>query len=208
MSPDPAPGDRLTPPPPRDAGAAPASVASTSCDAPLLRPARADDVEQLVALTQAAYRGEGGWTTEAHLVGGARTDADEVRAMLEDPSISLIVAEEGATLHGCCYTHREPADEHGIVRAELGLFAVAPSAQGRGLGGRLLEAQAAALRADGVDVLMIRVLQSRPELHAWYLRRGFVPVGRSVPFPGNPAELKVAGLGMDVMERELHPARD
>ena len=29
------------------------------------------------------------------------------------------------------------------------------------------------LAADGVDVLMIQVLQSRPELHRWYERHGF-----------------------------------
>ena len=51
---------------------------------------------------------------------------------------------------------------------------------------------------------MIQVLQSRPELHSWYERHGFVRTGQAVPFPGDPARLKVGGLGMDVMERPLH----
>lgn len=185
---------------------------------PVLRRARAEEVEQIVDLVQAAYRGEGGWTTEAHLVDGHRTDAAEVRAMLADPAVTLLVAVEEARdgagadddaaerVLGCCYTHREPADPAGIVRAELGLFAVDPAAQGSGIGGRLLEAQADALAADGVDVLMIRVLQSRPELHRWYERHGFTRIGRSVPFAGDVALLKVEGLGMDVMERGLTPA--
>lgn len=108
----------------------------------VLRTAADDDVPELVDLVQAAYRSEGGWTTEAHLVDGHRTDADEIRAMLADPQVTLLVAELDGDLAGCCYTHREPADEAGPSRAELGLFAVHPAMQSRGLGGRLLEAQA------------------------------------------------------------------
>lgn len=169
-----------------------------------LRPARDADVPGLVDLVQAAYRGEGGWTTEAHLVAGSRTDVDEVRAMLADQAVTLLVAEdEVGRVLGCCYTRCEPSGPDGIRRAELGLFAVHPAAQSRGLGARLLEAQAGRLRAAGVDVLVIQVLQARPELHAWYLRHGFAPTGRSVPFAGEADQLKLDGLGMDVMERPL-----
>ena len=172
-----------------------------------MRPALDQDVPQIVDVVQAAYRGEGGWTTEAHLVDGHRTDAAEVRGMLADPAVTLLVAVEDARVRGCCYTRREPpAADDGIVRAELGLFAVDPAAQGGGLGGRLLEAQAQSLAADGVDVLMIQVLQSRPELHRWYERHGFTRTGRAVPFAGDAAMLKVAGLGMDIMERPLAAA--
>lgn len=211
-----------------------------------IRPAREDDVEHIVALAQAAYRGTGGWTTEAHLVTGTRTDSTEVRDMVADPAVTHLVAvrtssgtapadadpgaegeqstaregehgtaregtAEGADegiredeIVGCCYTRREPADADGLVRAELGLFAVHPSAQSRGIGRSLLTAQSDHLQRDGVDVLMIRVLQSRPELHAWYERHGFVRTGVAVPFAGDPAGLQIAGLGMDVMERPLH----
>lgn len=219
-----------------------------------LRPATDGDVPAVVDLVQLAYRGEGGWTTEAHLVSGSRTHAAEVREMLADPAVTLLAAEidtvdgldgldtladasgpdsveaaddapttspghaehaeqpghaadspapSGPRVVGCCYTRQEPADEEGITRAELGLFAVHPGLQSRGLGGRLLEAQAEHLREAGIEILMIRVLQSRPELHAWYERHGFVRTGASVPFAGNPDWLQVEGLGMDVMERPL-----
>jgi GNAT superfamily N-acetyltransferase len=174
-----------------------------------LRPAQEADVPAIVDVVQRAYRGEGGWTTEAHLVKGSRTHADDVRAMLADDAVTLIVAEttvgEDPTVRlvGCCYTHREPAEGESASRAELGLFAVDPAAQSRGLGGLLLETQAETLREAGVEVLMIRVLQSRPELHAWYERHGFARTGLAVPFPGDPARLVVEGLGMDVMERPL-----
>ncbi|MDN5821247.1 MAG: GNAT family N-acetyltransferase, partial [Brachybacterium sp.] len=45
-----------------------------------LRPATDGDVPELVDLVQSAYRREGGWTTEVHLVAGHRTDAAELRA--------------------------------------------------------------------------------------------------------------------------------
>lgn len=171
--------------------------------APALRQAADGDVPEIVDLVQAAYRGAGGWTTEMHLVDGHRTDADEVRSMLASEQVTLLVAEQDGMLVGCCYTRRDPADEHGITRAELGLFAVHPSIQARGLGGRLLEAQAELLREAGTDVLMIQVLQGRPELHEWYRRHGFTPVGEAIPFAGNPEWLKVADLGMEIMERPL-----
>lgn len=227
------PASTSTPPP------APATASASTI---AIRPAREDEVDSIVQLAQAAYRGNGGWTTEAHLVTGTRTDSSEVREMIADPAVTLLVAvlapsetvrddaeserhgdgsaghdhstestestenteNTESTIVGCCYTRREPADADGLTRAELGLFAVHPSAQSRGLGRRLLEAQSDHLQHAQVDVLMIRVLQSRPELHAWYERNGFVRTGVAVPFAGDPAGLQVEGLGMDVMERPLH----
>ena len=129
-----------------------------------------------------------------------RERAEELLRELAGPDGSSGPAGE---VVGCCYTRREPTDADGVDRAELGLFAVHPSVQSRGLGARLLEAQAEHQRTAGVDMLMIQVLQSRPELHAWYERHGFVPTGHSVPFAGEADWLKVEGLGMDVMERPL-----
>ena len=182
---------------------APRTLADQRPTPVVLRPAGDADVPALVDLVQAAYRGEGGWTTEAHLVGGRRTDAREVRAMLADPRVTLLVAGRDGSPLGCCYTRRDSPGADGVARAELGLFAVHPSAQGRGLGSQLLEAQATVQREAGVEVLEIQVLQRRPELHAWYERHGFTAVGREVPFAGDPDRLKVDGLGMEIMERRL-----
>lgn len=166
--------------------------------APRIREAREEDVEAILAVVEAAYRGEGGWTTEAHLVGGTRTQAREVRDLLADPGVILLVAEtEDGTVRGCCYTARHGED------AELGLFAVYPRAQSGGIGGRLLEAQVERRREAGARAVEIHVLQNRPELHAWYRRHGFVPTGATIPFPGAADDLRVAGLRMEVMQRPL-----
>lgn len=172
-----------------------------------IRPATAQDVPGILPVVEDAYRGEGGWTTEAHLVRGARTDADEVAGMVADDDVVLLVAVgPDDQVVGCCYTHREGPDDLGRSSAELGLFAVAPRAQAGGIGATLLEAQAELLSADGVEVLRIRVLESRPELHGWYRRHGFVPTGELLPFPGDPADLTVTGLRMVGMERPLPKA--
>ena len=60
-----------------------------------------------------------------------------------------------------------------------------------------IEAARQRLRERGIDRLMIQVLQSRPELRAWYERRGFEATGQVLPFPATG--LKVAGLRMDVL---------
>lgn len=185
------------------------------------RPARAEDVPAILRVVQAAYRGEGGWTTEAHLVRGERADAGDVHELLRDPAVVLLVAVQDTPaagvqhttavgpgsfpsgdavpgrIVGCVYTRRSGET------AELGLFAVDPHVQAGGIGGRLLEAQAELLAASGVRSLMIQVLQSRPELHAWYERRGFRKTGRVLPFPVDPALLKDPGLQMDEMVRSL-----
>lgn len=175
-----------------------------------VRPALPEDVPVLLPIIQGAYRGEGGWTTEAHLVGGTRTDEAELHSLLASADVLLLVAEEtggpGAGtappphVLGCCYSRR-----HG-ERAEVGLFAVRPSAQGRGVGRLLLEEHATRRAADGVRMLELHVLQSRPELRAWYERMGFVRTGRVDPFPADASLLKVSGLGMEEMVRELPAA--
>lgn len=162
-----------------------------------IREAGPADVDAIVTVVNRAYRTQGGWTTEEHLVGGDRAAAADVRAAIEDDVHLLLVAERDGSIVGCCYTELH---EDG---AELGLFAVDPTVQAGGVGGALMEEQARRRAAEGVARLNIRVLESRPELKAWYARRGFVATGETVPFAGNEADLKVVGLRMAVMVREL-----
>ncbi|MFE5776779.1 GNAT family N-acetyltransferase [Brachybacterium sp. NPDC056505] len=164
---------------------------------PAIREATPVDVEGIVRVVNLAYRTQGGWTTEEHLVGGARTDAEDVRAAIADDTHLLLVAERDGALVGCCYTDRQGDS------AELGLFAVDPTVQAGGVGGALMEEQAKRRADEGLASLHLRVLESRPELQAWYARHGFVETGEVVPFAGDAADLKVPGLGMAVMVRAL-----
>lgn len=142
----------------------------------LIRAAEADDVPELLDLVHSAYRGEAsraGWTTEADLIDGSRTDAEELRALLPD----LLVVEQEGALVGCCSLVPR-AD-----RAYFGLFAVRPGLQGGGIGSALLTAAEQRARDLGLHEVEMTVLSVRTELLAYYARRGYLPSGETRPFP-------------------------
>lgn len=140
------------------------------------RTATESDVEAIVALVATAYRGAGGaagWTTEAHLFHGPRTDAADVRATIARARDTLIVAEHDGAVSGCC-----TVTDLGDGRAYFGMFAVAPERQGGGLGRALLaEAERIAREELGAAEMTMTVIRSRSELLAWYERRGYRRTG-------------------------------
>ena len=145
-------------------------------------PAGRVEVARVVRLVESAYRGEAsrrGWTTEADLVGGRRTDEVAVGGLVDEPATTVLVAFDGPALVGCCALTDRPGRP-----ARLSMLAVAPDRQGGGVGRALLEA--AVRRAGevlGARAVDLAVLAPRPELRAWYARRGFVETGRTEPFP-------------------------
>jgi GNAT superfamily N-acetyltransferase len=140
------------------------------------RTAAPDDVDALVALVESAYRGDSsraGWTSEADLVDGQRTDATEVASLLE----SLVLAVEGDELVGCCNLVLH--DDH----AYFGMFAVRPLQQAAGTGSALLAEAERRASGAGARFVEMTVLAGREELIAFYLRRGYVDTGERRPFP-------------------------
>lgn len=166
------------------------------------RPAVPADVDRIVALVESAYRGDAsraGWTTEAHLNDGQRTDAGQVEALLGRPDSLVLLAETedpagtgpaappgaaatdtaaGATILGCCHVERT-----GPGTAYFGMFAVRPRLQGRGVGRSLLARAAATAAGWGCPQMRMTVIRQRPDLLAWYARLGFEPTGETEPFP-------------------------
>lgn len=150
---------------------------------PLLtfRPATAADVPALVALVNEAYRGEASpraWTTEAHLLDGPRTDAAALHDLLGAPGAAILQGFDAAGARvGCVHVQARP---DGLC---LGLLAVAPAAQARGVGRQLLAAADDWAQRRRCRVVKITVLAARPELLAWYERRGYARTGATEPFP-------------------------
>lgn len=146
------------------------------------RLAGSEDVEAIVKLVDSAYRGEpsrAGWTTEADLLAGQRTDAEAVREIIADNTNRLILAEAGGELVGCCRIQQE-----GAGRAYLGMFAVMPERQGAGIGHSLLvEAEGFAVQEWEVNEIRMTVIAQRADLIGWYERRGYRRSGESEPFP-------------------------
>jgi ribosomal protein S18 acetylase RimI-like enzyme len=172
-----------------------------------LRRAVAADRDRLVALVQSAYRGDAarqGWTTEAHLIDGQRVDPAMMDDLLADDHVDVLVGSIDGDTVACCEV-RAPQD--GGDSASFGMFAVAPSLQGSGLGGRVLaEAERLAAQQMGARRLTLLVIDLREELIAWYRRRGYRLTGERRPFPydderfGRPRQ---QGLAFVVLAKDL-----
>lgn len=139
------------------------------------------DVDALVALIESAYRGDTsrtGWTTEADILDGQRTDPESVRAVIKPPlSRMLVVESEGQPVACCQLEHRGSA-------AYFGMFAVRPGLQGAGLGKVVIaEAERTAQETWGVRAMQMSVISLREDLIAWYERRGYRRTGQMSPFP-------------------------
>ena len=146
----------------------------------ITRPATPTDVPGLTVLINRAYRGQGsrrGWTTEAHLFDGPRITEAALRILMRAPYTRFWCCHEPAQgLVGCVCLTRPPG-----YLLHVSLLAVAPEAQAHGVGRQLLqlaEQQARHLRCRYVEMT---VLAQRPDLLAWYGRRGYVATGASTP---------------------------
>ncbi|OYX13839.1 GNAT family N-acetyltransferase [Brevundimonas diminuta] len=146
------------------------------------RPAAPDDVPALHRLIESAYRGDSakaGWTHEADLLGGQRTDETELRDILADASRVLLLAEIDGVLTGCVQVAKQ-----GEGLAYLGLLTVDPRRQAGGLGRWLIAAaEAEAIDRFGATRMEMTVIRQRVELIAWYERRGYLLTGETRPFP-------------------------
>ncbi|MCP9993658.1 GNAT family N-acetyltransferase [Streptomyces albogriseolus] len=154
----------------------------TAADAALtFRDATDADVDALVELIESAYRGESsraGWTTEADILQGQRTDPEGVLEVVKAPDSRLLTVEREGRIVACCQL------EHRGDHAYFGMFAVSPALQGAGLGRAVIaEAERQARESWGVTEMHMTVITVREDLIAWYERRGYRRTGRTTPFP-------------------------
>lgn len=177
-------------------------MTARSADSLRFRFATAEDVASIVALVERAYRADdGGWTTEAHLISGRRTGADEVQDLVASASGGLLTLADRGEIVATCQLDRR--DDH----AYFGMFAVDPRRQARGLG-RALLAEAERIARDEWRCARMRmtVISARGDLIAWYERRGYRRTGVASPFPYGDArfgEPRVEGLRFDEFEKPL-----
>ena len=140
------------------------------------------DVPALVALVNSAYRGDSsraGWTTEADLLDGLRIDAERLKtAIANDADNAILIHEDEGHLVACVHLQRKDSSGY------LGILTTLPTRQGSGLGRAMIE-QAERFARDhwGSTSMEMTVLTLRPELVAWYERRGYAKTGERKPFP-------------------------
>ncbi|MCF2534849.1 GNAT family N-acetyltransferase [Streptomyces sp. FB2] len=147
----------------------------------VFRDATDADVDSIVALVESAYRGDSsraGWTTEADILVGRRTDPEGVLEVVKSPDSRLLTVERDGRIVACCQL------EHRGTYAYFGMFAVSPELQGAGLGKVIIaEAERQARATWGVTEMHMTVISVRNDLIAWYERRGYRRTGRMTPFP-------------------------
>ena len=142
------------------------------------------DLEAIAALVNSAYRGDSsraGWTTEADLVGGQRTDPESLRADLRSTPGAVILTmrdEPDGALLGSVWLEPKSAEVW-----YLGMLTVRPDLQARGLGRRMLQEAERYAAAQGARRMRMTVITVRDTLIAWYERRGYRRTGELLPFP-------------------------
>lgn len=171
----------------------------------VFRAATKADIETLHALVESAYRGasaKAGWTHEADLLDGQRTDVQELSDIIADVDQRITLAFADGDLVGCVNV-----SDKGDGRGYLGMLTVDPVRQAGGLGRRLIEAAEQGAVSDfGSGVMEMTVIAQRKELIAYYERRGYVLTSETRPFPLHDprfGDAKRDDLYFVVMEKAL-----
>ncbi len=162
--------------------------------------ATAGDTDSLVRLVNSGYRGDEsrkGWTTEADLLEGIRTDRSAMQAMIEKENVVILKAiDQNEELAGCVYLEKQD------ISLYLGMLTVSPTLQGAGIGKQLLiaaEDTAAALQCERI---IMTVITERTELIDWYKRRGYSDTGMRKPFPMNDPKFGLPKKFLEFVEME------
>lgn len=168
-----------------------------------IEPAKLKHAVSLVELINSSYRGESsrlGWTTEADLLDGLRTDLADVTRLLTTSESMILIAEQDQQLIGSVHL------QHNGDYAQLGMLSVKPTLQNQGIGKQLISAaETIAQQQWRVKSMRMAVIPCREQLIAYYQRRGYGRTGETIPFPVNPAlwTPKINGLCLEWLEKVL-----
>jgi ribosomal protein S18 acetylase RimI-like enzyme len=169
---------------------------------PVVREARASDASWIAGHVNGCYRGDSsrqGWTTEADLLDGNRTDPQEIADLVEgQESVILLCLEQEALLAS---VHLKRSGD----AAELGMLSVVPTRQGEGVGKWLLAESERYIRQRwGSHKIVMTVITTREELISFYQRRGFERTGALKPFNLDPRNgIPRQPLQFEVLEKRL-----
>ena len=148
------------------------------------RPALLTDAPAIAAIVNSAYRGDSsrkGWTTEADILAGQRTDAQAIAELLNKPESWIVLGENLGDLKLLGSVHLERVHRDTCY---FGMFAIEPEIQSQGLGKKMIqEAERFALEELQCRHMEMTVIALREELIAFYERRGYFRTGETRPFP-------------------------
>lgn len=162
------------------------------------------DIPVLALLVNSAYRGESsrrGWTTEADILGGQRTDAEELSELIAAPESRILLAQQAGQIIASIHLKRTSSEA-----AYVGMLAVEPGLQQRGTGRALLmHAEQMARQSWQASEISMTVITLRTSLIAYYERLGYQRTGKLQPFPDDPryGVQKVSGLMLETLTKRF-----
>ena len=128
------------------------------------RNAGVDDVPGIVSLLNAAF------AMEWDFINRERTSAPEIAQYMTTGTF-FVVDGEGEGIGACMYLEQRGP------RLYLGMLAVSPAVQGRGLGKQMMTAALRHAASLGCETIDIRIVNRRTELPPFYRSLGFVDNG-------------------------------
>ena len=146
----------------------------------MITKATVEDIPVLTILINAAYRGETskkGWTTEAHLLEGKRTNEDEMTEIILAPANTILKYTLNDQIIGSVLLVEKKEQLY------LGMLTVSPELQNGGIGKKMLAEAENHARALGLHSIIMTVISVREELIAWYKRHGYADTGKREAFP-------------------------
>ena len=161
------------------------------------------DANRIADLVNAAYRGlsgELGWTHEANIFDGPRTDANSLARLIAAENSLILLCMREFEITGSM--HLEKIDGG----AYLGLLAVRPAFQGTGMGRQLMaEAERVVRERWGSEKISMTVISLRTELIEYYERRGYHRTGKIEPLAvdAGAGQPKSAGLQLAWLEKRI-----
>ena len=160
------------------------------------------DIPALNILVNSAYRGDAskqGWTTEADLLDGIRTDEESLKELMHQPNAFLLKYEEENKILGCVYLKQE--DD----KLYLGMLTVSPLLQNKGIGKILLNASEDEARKRNCTAVFMTVISQRTELINWYKKHGYYDTGKTKPFPENDPRFGIPKTKLEfiVLEKKV-----
>lgn len=161
-----------------------------------------EDAPELDHLVNSAYRGDSsrqGWTTEADLLDGTRTDAAAIAELIKTPGTTILKYVEENKILGCVELRNQDG------RLYLGMLTVRPNFQGKGIGKILLNAAEEEAGRQQCSSIFMTVISVRQELIDWYVRHGYQPTGERKPFAFNDPRFGQPKMKLEfiVLEKKL-----
>lgn len=161
-----------------------------------------EDVSELNKLINSGYRGEfskKGWTTEANILEGSRTNEAELKEIIGTNENTLLKFTEGNQIIGCVLLVEKERQLY------LGMLTVSPMLQNSGIGKKLLQQAEVHAQALGLPKIVMTVISMRTELIDWYKRHGYIDTGDREPFPVSDIHISIVEQPLEfiVLEKKI-----